>query len=104
MIDDWFSIALNAVGGIAALVCLFEGARRIGARGPQLIAVLMVAFGGLFCASYGAIGYWTHQIQIETSELLRHGVFFAQRLPDWGKNMAAEERQTLSLAYARATY
>ncbi len=104
MTDDWVSFALNGVGGFAAIVCLFEGTRRIGARGARLIAVLMVALGGLFCASYGAIAYWTHEIQIETSELLRHGVFFAQRLPDWGKNMGAEERQTLSLAYARATY
>lgn len=104
MIDDWVSFAISGVSGVSAIVCLFEGARRIGAQGARRGPVLMVALGGLFCAVWGGLAYWEHWTRLESSEALRRTAATAKLPPVLAKGVPAETREKLGLAYARAKY
>ena len=104
MINDWISFATTGVCGVTAIVCLFEGMRRISTHGARGTSVLMVVLGGLFCATYGALAFWEHYTNVESSEALRQMHRSAVRPPEFGKETSAERREILGQVYARAIY
>ena len=103
MINDWISFAIVAVCGVAAIVCVFEGTRRIGAERRTRNAVLMVVVGGLFCAAWGALAYWDHWTRNAAIETLRQKIA-VKDLPANLAKLPAVRRERLVEAHARATY
>ena len=103
MINDWIAFSVTGVCGVAAIVCVFEGMRRLGAPGAGRNAVLMVVCGGLFCAAWGALAFWDHWTRNEAIETLRQRVAVKDLPADLAK-MPAERREKLGQAHARATY
>jgi hypothetical protein len=103
MINDWIAFSIAAVCGVAAIVCVFEGTRRLGAPPAGRNAVLMVVFGGLFCVAWGALAFWDHWTRNEAIETLRQKVA-VQDLPAGLAKMPAAKREKLGEAHARAKY
>lgn len=103
MINDWIAFSVTAVCGVAAIVCVFEGTRRLGAPGAGRNAVLMVVFGGLFCAAWGALAFWDHWTRNAAIETLRQKAAVEDPPADLAK-MPAEKRERLGRAHARAAY
>ena len=103
MINDWISFAIAAVCGVAAIACVFEGTRRLGAPRAGRNAVLMVVFGGLFCAAWGALAFWDYWTGNEAIETLQQRVAVKELPADLAK-MPAAKREKLGEAHARATY
>jgi len=103
MIEDWASFLITGVCGICAIVCAFEGVRRLATKGAGRNAVLMVVFGELFCAAWGGLAYWDHWTRNEALEQLQRTAVVRDLPTDFAK-LPPEKREKLSLAYARATY
>lgn len=103
MINDWIAFSITAVCGVAAIVCVFEGMRRLGAPRAGRNAVLMVAVGALFCAAWGALAFWDHWTRNEAIETLRQKVTVKDLPADTAK-MPAGKREKLGEAHARAKY
>jgi hypothetical protein len=57
MTENLVDFALNVVAGAVALVCLFEGMRRLGAYGVNRKAMLLVVLAASACALYGGFAY-----------------------------------------------
>jgi hypothetical protein len=91
------------VCGVTAIVCVFEGTRRLGAPRAGRNAVLMVAVGGLFCAVWGALAFWDHWTRNEAIETLRQRVA-VKSLPANLAKLPAERREKLGESHSRAAY
>jgi hypothetical protein len=103
MIEDWTSFLVTGVCGICAIVCAFEGVRRIATQRAGRNAVLMLVFGELFCAAWGGFAYWDHWTRNETLEQLQHTATVKDLPADFAK-LPPDKREKLGISYARATY
>ena len=104
MITSWLSLALDVATHTFAIVCVFEGVRRISAFGLSKTAVLSAAFGLLYCIGYAGFSYWAHNFQHDTSVLLHKGVNVPELPIDWGANFPPKQRANSSLELARAAF
>jgi hypothetical protein len=103
MIENLADFGLNVGAGALALLCLFDGARRIGAHGLHRRAVLMFVLSACVCALYGGFAY---QRYVD----LKGSVSAAQRKPSatsvaaWSKVASPEKKEILSQTVARQTF
>jgi hypothetical protein len=103
MIEDWASFLITGVCGVCAIVCAFEGVRRLATKGAGRNAVLMVVFGELFCMAWGGLAYWDHWTRNEALEQLQRTATVKELPADFAK-LPPETRERLGISYARATY
>lgn len=102
--NDWLSFAVDTIGGGCALICVFEGTRRIAARGAGRNAVLMVSLGALYCLLYGGYFLWRHH-ELGVYAATLYGQVSKGELPaDWRKEMTGARREAGSLALARSAF
>jgi hypothetical protein len=101
MITQWLDFVATTAGGAVAFICLFEGTRRMRAYGIHRTAVLLAAFGTLFCLAHVSFSYWRHVALKDMAQGLPMKMFTDELPPNWGKQLASKERETSSLAMAR---
>jgi hypothetical protein len=104
MIENMVDFVVSAGAGVIALLCLFEGARRIGVHGMHRKAVLMVVLSAGVCALYGG---FAHQKYVDMRTTLLTGQRRAapvQAATAWTRVTSREKRETLTLALARQTF
>src|SRR5262245_46177207 len=104
MVENWIDFALYAVAGCAAMLCLFESTRRIGAYGLHRGAVFMFVLSSAACAFAGGFAY-------QKFTTLNAAVLTAQRQPPakpagpgWTKVASPEKKELLSQAVAKRTF
>jgi hypothetical protein len=106
MIIEWFEYVGDVGGRLLALLCLFEGARRITVTGVHRTGVLFLGFGTFLCLAYGGMAYWKHSMLTDASKVLERNVLSAH-LPladDWGTACCSDKRESSSLAMVRAAF
>jgi hypothetical protein len=102
--NDWLSFAVDTFGGGCALICLFEGTRRLAARGAGRNAVIMVALGAFYCLFYGGYFLWRYQ-ELRADADTHYGQVYRGELPaDWRQEMPGPRREAGSLALARSAF
>ncbi|TAK63782.1 hypothetical protein [Methylobacter sp.] len=104
MITSWLSLAFDAARHTFAIVCVFEGVRRISTFGVSKIAVFSAVFGLLYCIGYAGFSYWAHNFQRDASVLLHKGVVVPELPTDWGTNLPPQQRANSSLMLARVAF
>src|SRR5262245_22350826 len=57
MIENLADFLVNTGAGAIALLCLFDGTRRLGAHGVHRNAVIMFVLSACVCALYGSVAY-----------------------------------------------
>lgn len=108
LMDDWFSFVVDAVGGGAALICLFEGARRLAMRAPppgsRRSSLLMASLGAAYCLLYGAWHLYQHGETRAYAEALYRQPYQAELAENWGLHLPPDRRAAASAALARAAF
>ena len=104
MITERLDVAVSAAGGACALIFLFEGARRLKVGGVHRTALVMTAFGAIFCISHAGFSYWK-SVALSGMGQAHQQKMFADELPaDWGKQLDPEKREESSVAMARIAF
>lgn len=104
MISSWLSLAFDVSIHTFAIVCVFEGVRRIKTYGLSKAAVFSAVFGLLYCIGYAGFSYWAHNFQRDTAVLLHKGPAIPELATDWGANFPPQKRASSSLELAQAAY
>jgi hypothetical protein len=104
MISSWFSVSLEVATHTVAVVCVFEGVRRICAFGVSKSAVLSATFGLIYCFGYAGLSYWAHNVQHEASVILHRGANIPELPIDWGANLPPQQRANSSHEIAEAAF
>lgn len=102
--NDWLSFVVDAVGGGCALICVFEGTRRIAAHGGGRNAVLMLGLGVLYCLMYGGYFLWQHRELRAYAATLYTPAYKGELPADWRKELPAPRREAGSLSLARSAF
>jgi hypothetical protein len=104
MTDSLLSLAVDVATHTFAIVCVFDGVRRITTFGLSRTAVLSAAFGLLYCIGYAGFSYWAHNSERDMSALLEKGVAVPELPTDWGANLPPKQRAKSSLELAHAAF
>lgn len=102
--NDWLSFAVDTIGGGCALICVFEGTRRIASGVRARNAVLMLGFGALYCLMYGGYFLWRHQELRAYGDTLYSQVYKGELPADWRSELPGPRREAGSLALARSAF
>lgn len=87
-----------------AVVCVFDGVRRLCAFGVSKSAVLSATFGLIYCLGYAVLGYWSHDVQREAWVLLNRGANIPELPADWGASFPPQQRANASHEIAEAAF
>ena len=101
MVDDWTMFSVLVVCGVSAVVCIFEGARRLGS-GTGRGAGVMLFFGELFCLTWGGLAFWDHWTYEQDLAILQAPI--ARELPADFAKLPPDKQEKLSFARARGLY
>lgn len=103
MIENLADFILNVAAGAVALLCLFDGARRLGAHGIHKKALLLVLVAGTACALYGFFAYqrYADLKGIVAESQVKGG---APAKAAWTRVASPEKREMLSQAFARRNF
>ena len=74
------------------------------AYGIHRTAVLMTAFGAIFCLAYAGFSYWKHVALKDMAQVLQKKMFADELPADWGKHLDPEKREGSSVAMARMAF
>ena len=106
MIIEWLEYVGDVGVRLVAVLCLFEGARRLTVIGVHRTGVLILGLGAFLCLAYGGMAYWKHTMLVDASKFLGRNVLSAN-LPladDWGTACCSDKRESSSLAMVRAVF
>jgi hypothetical protein len=103
---DSLGFAIDAVGGGAAFILLFEGVRRLAAgMGSRRAALAMTVLGAAYCFLYGGYFLWKEHDTRQYVEALYRSAAPKGELPaNWGEHLAPPRREASSLSLAREAY
>lgn len=104
MIVDWANFVLNAVGGVSAFVCLFDGTRRIGAYGMNRRVGLMAGLGIVFYVVFGSFAFWNYLDLTDTLSMRQHKPASAQMARDPAKGLSPEKKEAQNVDRARHAF
>lgn len=97
-------LVLSVVAHTFAVICIFDGVRRISAFGFSKSAAICTTFGLLYCIGYAGFSYWVHNFQVEASRLLHKGVTVPELAVDWGDKFSPQQRAKTSIELAKAEF
>jgi hypothetical protein len=101
---DWAQLVFTGVAGVFGLFCLFDGARRIAAHGPNPSGRQMIGVGVAIVLLLAGYAYWKHRTLADVARAYQP-IEPSKELPDdWGRKSAPAKREAQSLALARGTY
>lgn len=101
---DWLQFIFTNVAGLFGLFCLFDGARRIAAHGPNPSGRQMIGVGLAIVFMLAGYAYWKHRTLVDVGRAYQP-VEMSKELPDdWGRKATPAKREAQSLALARGTY
>ena len=105
---DWLPFIVDAIGGGAAFICLFEGARRLATRPPppgsRRGSLTMALLGAAYCVLYGAWHLHQHRETRDYADALYRHPYQAELPERWGLHLPPDRREAGSAALARAAY
>jgi hypothetical protein len=100
---DWLQFVFTGVAGAFGMFCLFDGARRRAAYGPNASGRQMIGVGLLICLMLSGYAFWKHRALAEVGRAYQ--IEMSKELPeDWGKKMSPAKKEAQSLALARGIY
>jgi hypothetical protein len=103
MIENLVDFVLNVAAGAVALVCLFEGTRRLGAYGVHRKAVLLIVLSASVCALYGGFAYQRYA-DLKTTLLVGQQKPAKAQAATWSRVASPEKKELLSQASARQAF
>jgi hypothetical protein len=106
MILEWLQYVGDVGARLLAVLCLFEGARRLTVVGMHWTGTLVLSLGAFLCLAYGGMAYWKHTVLVDASKMLEKSILSAH-LPladDWGTGCCSDKRESSSLAMVRAAF
>jgi len=103
MIENLVDFVLNVAAGAVALVCLFDGTRRLGAYGVHRKAMLLILLSASVCALYGGFAYQRYT-DLKATLLVSQQRPAKAQAATWSRVASPEKRELLSQALARQTF
>ena len=103
MIENLVDFILNVTAGAVALLCLFDGMRRLGAHGVHRKAMLLILMSACVCALYGGFAYQRYT-DLKTTLLVRQQKPAKVQAATWSKVASPEKKELLSQALARQIF
>jgi hypothetical protein len=103
MIENLVDFILNVTAGAVALLCLFDGTRRLGAHGVHRKAMLLILMSAGVCALYGGFAYQRYT-DLKATLLVRQQKPAKVQAAAWSKVTSPEKKELLSQALARQTF
>jgi hypothetical protein len=103
MIENLVDFILNVTVGAVALLCLFDGTRRLGAHGVHRKAMLLILMSAGVCALYGGFAYQRYT-DLKATLLVRQQKPAKAQAATWSKVASPEKKELLSQALARQTF
>jgi len=98
MVESWIDFALYVAAGAVALLCLFEGTRRVVAYGVHRTGVLMFVASAAACAAAGGFAYQKYgTLSAAAGAGLR-------KAPAFSKIPSPERKELLSQAVAKRRF
>jgi hypothetical protein len=104
MVENLVDFALNVAAGALALLCLFDGTRRLGAYGLHRKAVLLFILSAGVCALYGGFAYQKYADLKGTLSASQRKPATAQVAATWSRVASPEKKEHLSQAFARQKF
>lgn len=104
MIPAWLALSFEVAKDTFAIVCVFEGVRRISTFGVSKVAVAAATFGLIYCFGYAGFSYWAHNFQRDTAVKLHKGANVPDLPIDWGANFPPLQRASSSHELAKVAF
>ena len=104
MIEDWLDLAFTTVGGATAFVCLFDGSRRLAARGLHRSGVIMAALAAVFYLVYGGLASMRYLDLKGRLDSVQQSLVATQSETRVTKALTPEKKEASSLARARLAF
>ena len=102
--QDWAQLVFTGVAGLFGLFCLFDGARRLAAHGPNPSGRQMIGVGVAIVMMLAGYSYWKHRTLADVGRAYQP-IELGKELPDdWNRKMSPAKREAQSLALARGIY
>jgi hypothetical protein len=99
----WTSFVIVVALSTFAVVCVFEGVRRLCTHDFSKIALVTASFGLLYCVGYVGFNYWTYTVLHTGSVVLRKGVVIPKLPTEWG-NFPLTQKAEVSIGIARGIF
>lgn len=104
MIENWIDFSLYVAAGAVALLCLFEGTRRIGAYGAHRVGVLMFVASAAACAAAGGLAYQKYGTLSAATGAGQRKAPATQTAAAFSKVPSPERKEILSHAVAQRRF
>jgi hypothetical protein len=104
MVENWIDFALYVAAGTGALLCLFEGTRRIGAYGAHRAGVLMFVASAAACATAGGFAYQKYGTLSAVAGTGQRKAPATQSAAIFNKVGSPERKELLSQAVAKQRF
>ena len=87
-----------------AIVCIFEGVRRIGVFGFSKSPLMSAALGFVYIIGYATISYSAHNLQLKAAAIIHKGIAVPEQAADWGADFSPIKRSEISIQIARVAF
>jgi hypothetical protein len=104
MAENWIDFALYVAAASVALLCLFEGTRRIGAYGAHRAGVLMFVASAAACATAGGFAYQKYGTLNAAVGTVQRKAPATQTAAVFTKVPSPERKELLSQAVAKRRF
>lgn len=104
MAENWIDFALYVAAGAVALLCLFEGTRRICAYGAHRVGVLMFVASAAACAAAGGFAYQKYGTLSAAAGTGQRKAPVTQSAAAFSKVPSPERKEFLSQAVAKQRF
>ncbi len=102
--QDWAQLVFTGIAGLFGLFCLFDGARRLAAHGPNPSGRQMIGVGVAIVVMLAGYSFWKHRMLADVGRAYQP-IELGKELPDdWNRKMSPAKREAQSLALARGVY
>jgi hypothetical protein len=102
--QDWAQLVFTGVAGLFGLCCLFDGARRLAAYGPNASGRQMIGVGVAIVVMLAGYSFWKQRTLADVGRAYQP-IELGKELPDdWNRKMSPAKREAQSLALARGIY